>query len=231
MSDTKLPEGFTGTAPIAPGATMDATQLQEAIAPEQEAPEPDAPVLENDEDGNAPQTHCQRCGWELASNLVEKVTDDDKRNFVRCMLGEQRFTKDYILLGGELKATFRAIRPVEMDLIVDQLKKDTADGKLNNEAEYLVNYSRYMLVCSLQAVSFIDKGQSYPEVIPRKDKSEEAPEENGPSALPTLYKELTEDWQEALHAILLVHMRQFEKLYDILIHRAYDPDFWPPTVG
>tara|TARA_Y100000310_G_scaffold328862_1_gene397684 strand:- start:1118 stop:1834 length:717 start_codon:yes stop_codon:yes gene_type:complete len=238
MAEQELPEGFkmTGTAPVPEGTKLDG----DAMARLAEGKPPDevlAALAEAEEepmpDVDSPVAICPRCGWDVDRDEYDEITTDDKKRFVRTVLGGGRYTKKRRLLGGALEIVFRSVKPNEMDCILKQLREDSNNGKISGEAEYLVYYSRYMLTCSLQSVGRDKEGQNFvtlDEVL-GQEVEKALVSEDVVTPLPALYASMAKDWQEGLHAILMVAMRQFEKEYDVLIHRAYSPDFWSATAG
>jgi hypothetical protein len=234
-----LPEGFkmTGTAPVPEGTKLDGDAMARLAKgePPAEVVEALAEIAEEDVEPSTDSTVviCPRCGWDVDRDEYDEITTDDKKRFVRTVLGGGRYTKSRTLLGGALDIVFRSVKPNEMDCILKQLREDSNDGKISGEAEYLVYYSRYMLTCTLQSVGRESEGKNFvtlDEVLGEKVEAALS----GPTAatpLPALYASMSKDWQEGLHAILMVAMRQFEKEYDVLIHRAYQPDFWNAIAG
>ena len=223
---------MSGSKPVPEGTVLDGDAMKK-LADGEPPKEVVEAFAEQDTETKTKVILCPRCGWDVVRRDKDTVTEEDKKRFVRSVLGNKRYTKDFEFLGGAMKVIFRSVKPNEMDVILKQLRADTAAGKVVGEAEYLVYYSRYMLSCSLQSISTEEEGQSFVSVddILSTDAGAAYKEDENATILPALYADLAKKWQEGLHAILMVALRQFEKEYDVLIHRAYMPDFWNATAG
>jgi len=99
---------------------------------------------------------CRNCGWRQGEDPIE-ITDEDKANWLRSVLGDVPFIKAYSLFGGKIIATFRARTVEESGIIQDQIQLDMNNGKFpkGSQEYYLlaVNNRLRRLNC---AVSFIN---------------------------------------------------------------------------
>jgi hypothetical protein len=69
---------------------------------------------------------CPKCGFDTRE-AMPKVKDEDKQEYIRAVLGDRLFSKEYPLFGGQLKVEFRDLSVAEtthLMTMVEQLPKD-----------------------------------------------------------------------------------------------------------
>ena len=173
---------------------------------------------------------CPHCGLEYNKALVvAEPSRDDKTVWLRHILGEPRFTKEFVELGGKLKVVLRSRTTEENDQIFAQLEDDIKNGVISDapiavNAAYIHRMQRLMLACSLKSISPIHEND-YP-VITSKDYSDPTKR-----AVVVAHDKLIAPMSEGMLAILLACIKKFESITRVLIMHTEDENFWQPTDG
>ncbi len=169
---------------------------------------------------------CPKCGFNLKNEPV-KPTEDDKQQYLRCVLGDKLFEKDYNLYNGAMSITFRARNVKQSELILDTMQARIAAGKLSvaNVPHYVYEMTRYQLTISVVAIKLRDGEAKTFAPVDKKDL-----ETYGATGVNNLleyaYDYKFGNWPDALlNSVIQVH-REFEKLIEILAGRVMDSDFW-----
>lgn len=201
-----------------------AEKPKEAPAPEPAekaatAPEPETAAV-------PPMTilpFCPRCGWDMRQKFEVEITDLDKEDFVACTLGNTRFKRDYSLLGGKLKITFKTVLAEENKMIHRQLVLDQAAKKIVTEAEWFVQMLEYRLALSLDAMTSHENKPL--AVVPALGELPTAADETPLTTL-TNYVNTTYLAHEVTRRLVGTHLRQFQRLVEALEAMALEPSFW-----
>ena len=69
---------------------------------------------------------CPRCQWDTRHETIP-VGEDDKKEFLRCVLGGQQFTKEYELFNGGLVVKFTDLTSEQADIMVNAMQDMTED--------------------------------------------------------------------------------------------------------
>lgn len=209
-------------------------------------PEPSKPVTET-----IAQTHCPRCNWNLGVKEVEP-TGEDKKEFLRYVLGAPSFEKTYDIFGGAAKVTFRAKRPVEQDYILKQLALDKQKGRITDFAGNTFLRQRYQAAVMFKEMRLQSEESKKEEnniFNHELQKLLETPE-NVTQLKENLKDNPVGEWIEdddtpvrCMHAALVAVLPppiysamfqlslDFEMLVDVLTWRARDKDFWSATAA
>ena len=70
--------------------------------------------------------NCPRCNWDTRQVAIP-VSEDDKKEYMRSILGEGCFSKEYPLYGGRFKAKFTDLMTEESDAMVEVLNQIVED--------------------------------------------------------------------------------------------------------
>jgi hypothetical protein len=132
-------------------------RMKQADKPDEKPEESPAEPAPNTE--KVTVINCVHCGWPVGTSEPTEPTPKDKQVFVAALLGQKRFTKEYPLLGGQLRVTFRTLTVEENDLVIKQLMKDWNDGKISGPAHSVVEATKYQLALALGAIE-TNVGQS-----------------------------------------------------------------------
>ncbi len=102
--------------------------------------------------------NCPRCSYDLVNNkMVEEPTINDLNEFrAACIIGGHRYTKEYLVFGGELRITFRTLTQKEEDCVVAQVVRDGAANVNTNDllgADYIRTQQRYRMIMSIENIT------------------------------------------------------------------------------
>jgi hypothetical protein len=138
------------------------------------------------------------------------VSDMDKRNFLRAILGGKDYEKKYKLFDTiEVTMVDRSVELTEK--MYDQLEADQKDKKIKLETEeaWDVWADRYQMAAVVRGVSGVQNGTTYP-----------APE-NFLERVQLLMK-----FPKPVYGALMEASRNFEEHVIEMTAKAQDPDFW-----
>jgi len=153
----------------------------------------------------------------------------DVRNFVRCMLGNKRFTKEYSAYGGALKFTLGARTHMQDEDVVFSCAN-------MNPVRALAHMTNLRLAYSLINIQIGDQHTGFRSIVP----SEMVPVE--PSGGGDLVDQAQEaqatilateariseigQYPQTIYGVLSSSMREFDMLVTVLAQRANDPKHW-----
>lgn len=234
------PEAEVGTLPASPVSALPTSQMTEDVEAMNASlfgtVDAEAATEESEEKpkGLFEQTQCQRCGWVLENQALEEPSDEDKLEFIESILGSRRFVKQVPILGGRLKVTFRTVLVPEEDAITTYLNEQMDGKTVQNEAEWVLAYSRARLVVMLQELDIAGKSKSYETLAERVDRFDNAKKEklnktHGADLVEAIREALIEvpaGWPLSIHGLLVQGMATMTEIYSVLMSRAYDPNFW-----
>lgn len=220
------------------------------VAPPQEAP-PDAPSVPGAIPGDNPAepletvggellTRCPHCERDLTDPAVPEPAYAEKQMFIQSILGQKPFHKEYTLLGGSLRVTFRTLTTREVDTIYKQAFREREEGKQATTEDFweVVNrYRLYLQLIRMESDAFLhDLPDGYDELTnPHatafyKFDPPENPKETG---LPMIadYMEADILRTESLQRIVNIACSRFNRLVAKLEGVVDNSDFWKPTEG
>ena len=195
---------------------------------------------------------CKNCRWPQSADPLE-VTDLDKQNWLRAVLGTQPFTKKYTLLSGQLEVVLRSRTKRVQGLIDVQIQRELLSGRLvGQDFPMLVNVMQKRLGQLSLAASLVTytglEGRILPEMSSEKamalyqcqrldgvtEKSEDRPRVDPAAQLADTivalaYKQLFDDQGPQLEDLLLQQLYVFESLQARLRVLSSAPDFWKET--
>lgn len=97
-------------------------------------------VLEDDEP--VPEQDPEEAVIEEAA----EPTIEERQDFIRCMLGNKPYRKNFELFGGAIKLTMADLTPKEMDTLFNQLAAEQKDGMIQTVDDWNTEFDRYRLV-------------------------------------------------------------------------------------
>lgn len=177
---------------------------------------------------------CPNCSWDQANRDTAEVTEDDKKMWLRHILGGTRFIKRYELFGKRVTVVLRGRTVAEQDLIMAQLDDDQSKkGEPLTPQLYLYWWSRYALAASLQSVQYLGKAvQSFPEILDSDGKKAyDGIEHSHYSLLAYVSKDKLAYWSDVLHNAVLACQQHFDKLCSRLQFQARNEDFFDGIDG
>ncbi|KKN18963.1 hypothetical protein LCGC14_0950480 [marine sediment metagenome] len=140
-------------------------------------------------------------------------TDDDKREFIRCLLGDQPYVKEYELFNGMIKIRLRDLSPAQEDQLFAEMAIAQRNGKIETEDDWDLMLDRLRMVACSESLMWAGK-----EICGAFD-----PEKG----LYVASENLLQSFKGATtYRALLRIVRVFRRHLQILMERAMDPDFW-----
>jgi hypothetical protein len=151
---------------------------------------------------------CPRCGWTDAP--VPKASDEDKQEYLRCVMGNRAFSKTYPLYDGAVNITFQsldseAVQAVNKVLMqIDSPSPEVADD----------------LNIKLKLIYFTKK-YSTAEIVTEY----ETPVIETPADIDTEFSKRFPYMEPVLRVITQSYMI-FTQLQELLVAEAFDENFW-----
>jgi hypothetical protein len=129
---------------------------------------PVADVPDNSEDGVARLEALQRVltedepvpeqdPEEAAIEEAAEPTIEERQDFIRCMLGNKPYRKNFELFGGAIKLTMADLTPREMDMLFSQLAKEQKDDVIQTVDDWNTEFDRYRLVWTTEELTWGDE--------------------------------------------------------------------------
>ena len=197
--DKLIPQGSVeadGTKPVSPETAP------EAPSPEVGPKEPVAAVGEAET--------CPRCGYREAVD-PSRINDGDKQEFLRSILGNRAFVKDYQLFNGQLILVFRGLMGADAESLNKLL--NAFDSSSTDE---LINYTiRLKLLYMFAGVSGENLNYTF-----------EIPELTGPDDVLQQFKNRFKGLSEPVIRGATKCLFLFESLYRTLLDSGLDENFW-----
>lgn len=238
-----LLEDLAHTTPE-PDQTTVGTEMPMPEDTEDAPAEAPAPVKEED---TRAVTHCPRCNWDLGVKEIE-ITETDKRDFLRYVLGAASFEKTYSLYGGLAEVTFRSKGPAEQDVVLKQVDIDHAKERWNDFTGMTFLQQRYQAAVMFKSLKFtkiskdteltvIDNHtlkdlMSKPELVKElKNKLVENPQaddwvDDKDTPVRVMHAVLVASIPPPIYSVMFQLSLDFTALVDLLVWRANDPGFW-----
>lgn len=223
-----ITKGALSDEDVAQFARMAAPVSTEVEVPVQEAkeePEVTEEKVKEAEENDTPD-RCPRCGCEVDATGIPEVTDEDKKEYIKSLLGERRFYKTYEFIGGEVKITLRSTMIEEEADIVKLITKEINDKIISTPEEWSLSRDSIRLAYIVAKVEVSSTEVELPEVA-RPDGI----------TVDELYKAVQDKiavrnkWPTALAGMFSFAMTSFDELYTTLTARTYDADFWTGLAG
>lgn len=173
---------------------------------------------------------CPCCGWDVAKDPVE-VSDEDKANWLRSIMGAGEFRKTFVMYGGRLKVTFRSRTMDDNNLVNSQLIVDAKLGQFISDVPMISaglhqgRARRLSLACSFVNLSS-SKFQA-PRI-----STEEAKKVYGDhisdkaNVVGAAHEVLFGTWPETLYSAVLNQYLKFESICHRLMEASTSADFW-----
>ena len=201
-------------------SSADLAQFGAAAGPAEPEPEPEPEKEEVDEDITGLELHqCPKCGWNLDNSPEPEVTDEDKNEFIRSILGERRFCKEYEFFDGRVKVNLRSPLRGETAGILVILQEDVAEHTIQTPEEWQLRNRELSLSTALVSVKVEDKLHTFEEIAVglNSEKLRAALQEAAGRRAA---------WPESITSMVIYAQAQFESTHTTLLARTYDSDFW-----
>lgn len=225
----------------------DETMVEIDIAPP-DSPEPAAPAASVASKPPAEEklstlggdtlTNCPHCDWPLSMPDIPEPSNIDKQAFLQSILGQKPFVKEYDLLGGALRVTFRTLTSKELDVVFAQAAYDRQQHNLS-EIDFWEKVNRYRLYLQLlkleapgQYTFDLPDGLS-PETNVYAQAHWKLPEPEHPrdTGLPHIEQFIISDVlsSEILYGAIHNKCARYNRLVAKLGALVDNSDFWKPT--
>lgn len=167
-------------------------------------------------------TLCPRCGHDVREPVVAPSLED-KVAYLKALLEGTRFTKQFSLLGGRLRITFRGLTPLEVDAALREADKDMAAGETNNILQYARHAEGYKLAAG---IAHLVRSQNEFAMPALGDIAEEPDEPT--STIRRMYDYFNNDvfTTDSLRRIVGAKWAEFNNLLKHLDEKVDDPDFF-----
>ena len=167
---------------------------------------------------------CPRCLWDTSLSIVEP-TEEDKKEYLRCVLGNRSFEKTYLAFGGAVAITLQERNRELAELREHQQKLNTLKIISETDArmaglEVLDNATKTRVATLVRKIKLADNERA----ISHWTNLTEEPD--GPSIVEQLNNEVFRDISESMTAVLVQVTKEFESLVDTITQRAMNSDFW-----
>ena len=190
---------------------------------------------------------CVHCGWDQARPPIAEPDGVDKLVFLKAILGQKLFEKQFTLLGGSLRIKFRSLTVREIDELYAEAFQQSKQGRVNNPADFYETINRHRLflqLASLQAAENIlhislpdgltvqtnpDAKQHWESFLATKQAQEPG---NADKSLLLRVQDymLTHVLKtESMHRLAAITCNQFNQYVAKLEACVDDPNFWNAT--
>ena len=136
----------------------------EAMAQPQPQPKPE-PKPEPTAETAPERRQCPNCSWDLRSDDVIEITDQDRQNFLAATLGGKPFQKLFEMMGGQLQVTLRSLQYNEVDACYRQCYDDRTNNQISNANDFIEQLNRYRLCLQLVEVRSGEDLITFPESL------------------------------------------------------------------
>lgn len=206
---------------VRPTEAQDVERMKDALfgQAETEEEQEEEPTEQEVEENLLAPSICPHCGWDTKNENVREPSDEDRLEFIESVLGERRFRKAVPLVGGNIVATFRTVTVPEEDAITEILNQDLASKEIQNTTEWTLVYNRARLVVMLERLKLGERERTFPT-------AEEQNEDGLPETIRRLMHELPATWPISIFGLLVQGMIEVNEVYNVLMARAYDSNFW-----
>ena len=174
---------------------------------------------------------CPRCGWHESDN--PRAPEADLKEYMRCILGDKRFTKTYLLYDGVLQLTFRTLAAWEADMVNSVILKNEYDSP-----EELADIGRKAKIL-FYMTKMVREGKIVEYAPPKPVKTEAVGVAGEEGYVPEKVffdytkKGITEEYDkrfkgidETMVRIIFRTFSLFEALQRLLISDGFDTNFW-----
>ena len=190
---------------------------------------------EKDEKIEEPRV-CPKCGWNQGSEITAEPSELDKANFMRAALTGSRFEKSFPMYGNRLRVTFRSRMVDESEDVSQHLQWEATRGNMDIRLLYVIA-NKMSMAMSLSKIEIFDesgalqKTQEWPTPTKELYKTDAAYEGSHRLCDIVHYCMFVKDKNvgDMMYNALYKAFTQFDELYQMMVARAEDPDFWSAT--
>ena len=150
---------------------------------------------------------CPRCYWDVGSKPDATPEEDQRREYIRCLLGNNTYKKSYALFDGQVNLSYRALNMAESSIMGKALRSLDAEDKESKAMEVL----KLKLLFHLK-----QHNDTEYDSITTTDLAE----------LNQLYDERFGGMSEDFVSVLIRTLMEFTKLVSLLADSGFDENFW-----
>lgn len=155
---------------------------------------------------------CPRCKWDTRKMSVP-IGEDDKKEYLRNLLGGVCFTKEFSFFGGQFQVTFTDLTSVESDKVISLIRQILSDEML------IIKAMKLKILFS--TVSVTKAGKTVKIDRDRITKKELTVEEAF-----ALFDELYGDFPETIGGLISRTYQVFSELLIRMAEGGLDENFW-----
>jgi len=153
------------------------------------------------------------------------LTAQDKKDFIKALVGNKRYTREYRALDGNIKLTLRSRTVEETNAMIAEFAKESSEGLLRTSAIQTNRLRSLMMVFQIEEYNGTKyESPSKPLVRTVSDDGEAEPK----------WLDRVSTWEEipdALHCVIWECIKDFEDRYWTMTENASIPDFWQPVAS
>ena len=154
-------------------------------------------------------------------NVKVTITPEDKVAFVDSIVRNERFTKEYSLLGGSLKLTVRSMTSDEVNAVAAWTARQGAEDPVGM---MVGRYRKYLAAAQVSKLNGVEMPPLDEPLFPRVGK-------DGKTVDPPGWMNRFAYWDGMVYGLFMLVMKcinDFELTYSELCRRAEDVNFWNP---
>ena len=177
---------------------------------------------------------CPRCGWDTRYNRHDPFpTNHDRTEFLRTILTNDRFRKQFTLFGGRVRVTFRSLfyeEAEDLSRFVQWVYQKHQDQRIAGLQANRVN----MASCIEQIEMFDEDGvqvknDQWPPLFEQNAPELKNSDEDSGTRSQRVHDYVFKGWSEHLYDAVYEQFTQFDAIYRLLISRSSDPNFYKAT--
>jgi len=176
-----------------------------------------------------PPIICERCGH-LAEQKIIKVSETDKKAYLRSILGGIPFVKEYSGLDGNFKITLQELTAYQTDFMMDCIRSLTDTDNILKQALQI----KFLMLC--KSLSIGERASFTAETVWEdvKEIRIKSEEDGEPDKIITVAEQLVSYFEDnvakvtpsIMMGLIDKIMVDFTKLSNSFLDEALDEDFW-----
>jgi hypothetical protein len=153
-----------------------------------------------------------------------EITDEDKENFMNCLVDGKPFIRKFSLFGGKLTGVFRSRSTAQSTAIISEVNRRMATEKNMAPMSYAATLRHATLAFQVAELN----GVEYPYIDEGLKASYDL--ETSKVSAPTWWKLVDKyaSMQEGTEQAIYTSMLEFERVYWTLVKNAANQNFWNP---
>lgn len=168
---------------------------------------------------------CPNCSWDLNSDDVIDISDQDRQNFLAATLGGKPFQKVFEMLGGSLQITIRSLQYAEVDACYRQCYDDRNNNQIANTNDFIEQLNRYRLCLQLVEIRSGEDLIRFPESLEAWGGTGDH------QSLPAIFEQVFGDAlkSETMTRMVTKCMARFNRVLARLEANCDNENFWKAT--